>query len=173
VRASTLIIIMVCCFCLFSIDEGTNNKKGRCVILIGIPYMNTNSRFLKARLEFLRDEHGIRDSEFLTFDAMRTAAQCVGRVIRGKQDYGLMVFADKRYNRLDKRKKLPQWIGNHLHHSNLALSTDMACTLARQFLKEMAQPFDLQGSNLGKALWNEDMVKNLHKQPTTMMDTSQ
>lgn len=26
---------------------------------------------------------------------MRHAAQCVGRVLRGKTDYGLMIFADK------------------------------------------------------------------------------
>jgi hypothetical protein len=26
---------------------------------------------------------------------MRHAAQCVGRVLRGKTDYGLMVFVDK------------------------------------------------------------------------------
>jgi Helicase C-terminal domain len=32
---------------------------------------------------------------YLTFDAMRHAAQCVGRVLRGKTDYGLMVFADR------------------------------------------------------------------------------
>ena len=37
----------------------------------------------------------------------RQAAQCVGRVIRSKADYGLMVFADKRYQRHDKRDKLP------------------------------------------------------------------
>lgn len=37
----------------------------------------------------------IRENDFLTFDAMRHAAQCVGRVIRGKTDYGIMVFADK------------------------------------------------------------------------------
>jgi DNA excision repair protein ERCC-2 len=63
----------------------------RCVILFGIPYMNTESRILRARLEFLRDNYQIKEAEFLTFDAMRTAAQCVGRVIRGKKDYGIMV----------------------------------------------------------------------------------
>jgi hypothetical protein len=26
---------------------------------------------------------------------MRHAAQCIGRVLRGKTDYGLMIFADK------------------------------------------------------------------------------
>lgn len=40
----------------------------------------------------------------------RQAAQCVGRVIRSKADYGLMIFADKRYQRHDKRDKLPGWI---------------------------------------------------------------
>ncbi len=60
-----------------------------------IPYQYTESRILKARLEFLRDSHRIKENDYLTFDAMRHAAQCVGRVLRGKTDWGLMVFADK------------------------------------------------------------------------------
>ena len=59
-----------------------------------VPYQYTESRILKARLEYLRDAYRIRESEFLGFDAMRNAAQCVGRVLRGKTDWGLMVFAD-------------------------------------------------------------------------------
>jgi hypothetical protein len=73
----------------------------------------TESRILKARLEYLRDNFRIRENDFLTFDAMRHGAQCVGydsecfhvhsmtdrlhfsRVLRGKTDYGLMIFADK------------------------------------------------------------------------------
>lgn len=39
---------------------------------------------------------GIDETEFLTFDAVRQAAQCAGRVIRGKCDYGLVLLADKR-----------------------------------------------------------------------------
>jgi hypothetical protein len=50
---------------------------------------------LKARLEYLRDAYRIRESEFLGFDAIRNAAQCVGRALRGKTDWGLMIFADK------------------------------------------------------------------------------
>lgn len=49
----------------------------------------------QARLEYLRDNFHIRENDFLTFDAMRHAAQCVGRALRGKTDYGIMVFADK------------------------------------------------------------------------------
>lgn len=81
---------------------------------MGVPYQYTESRILKvrccviyhaldssninvlqARLEYMRDTYKIRENDYLTFDAMRHAAQCVGRVLRGKSDYGLMVFADK------------------------------------------------------------------------------
>lgn len=60
-----------------------------------MPYQYTESRILKARLEYLRDAYRIRESEFLGFDAIRNAAQCVGRALRGKTDWGLMIFADK------------------------------------------------------------------------------
>ena len=45
---------------------------------------------------FLRDQYKIPEKDFLTFDALRQAAQCMGRVIRGKNDYGMMVLADNR-----------------------------------------------------------------------------
>ena len=43
--------------------------------MFGIPYVYTQSRILKARLEYLRDQFQIRENDFLTFDAMRHAAQ--------------------------------------------------------------------------------------------------
>lgn len=67
----------------------------RLKVVYRVPYQYTESRILKARLEYLRDAYRIRESEFLGFDAMRNAAQCVGRVLRGKTDWGLMIFADK------------------------------------------------------------------------------
>ena len=68
----------------------------------------------------------IRENDFLTFDAMRHAAQCVGRALRGKTDYGIMIFADKRFSRADKRTKLPRWIQEHLKDSLCNLSTEEA-----------------------------------------------
>ena len=49
---------------------------------------------LQARLAFLRDHCAIREGDFLSFDALRHAAQCVGRALRGKDDYGIMCFCD-------------------------------------------------------------------------------
>lgn len=129
---------------------------GRAVIMFGVPYQYTESRILKARLEYLRDNHRIRESDFLTFDAMRHAAQCVGRVLRGKSDYGLMIFADKRFARSDKRAKLPRWINQYISETSSNLSTDMAISLAKRFVRTMAQPFD--HSQTGVSLWTMDHV---------------
>jgi len=79
-------------YLVFSI---TDHHYGRCVIMFGVPYVFTQSRVLKARLEYLREMFQIKERDFLTFDAMRHAAQCVGRALRGKTDYGIMIFADK------------------------------------------------------------------------------
>ena len=46
----------------------------------------------RARLEYLRETFQIKESDYLAFDAVRQAAQCVGRVIRSKADYGMMVW---------------------------------------------------------------------------------
>ena len=108
---------------------------GRCVILFGIPYQYTLSHVLRARLNFMRDKHGIRDNDFLTFDAIRQSAQCMGRVIRSKTDYGVVILADSRYNRADKRNKFPPWILQFIRESSMNLSTDVAVQQMKQFLR--------------------------------------
>jgi len=125
------------------VSEGVDfdHHLGRAVLMFGIPYVYTQSRILKARLEYLRDQFQIRENDFLTFDAMRHAAQCIGRVLRGKTDYGIMILADKRFGRMDKRGKLPQWIQEHLKDSMTNLSTEEAVQIARKWLRVMAQPF--------------------------------
>ncbi|KAL4423122.1 hypothetical protein ABPG77_004805 [Micractinium sp. CCAP 211/92] len=132
---------------------------GRCVVMFGVPYQYTLSRILRARLEYLRETFQIRENDYLAFDAVRQAAQCVGRVIRSKADYGLMVFADKRYQRHDKRDKLPAWITQHLKDSHLNLSTDMLLCIAREFMRSMAQPYDR--SAVGRTLLSEAAVNAL------------
>lgn len=126
------------------VSEGIDfdHNYGRAVIMFGVPYQYTESRILKARLEFLRENYRIRESDFLTFDAMRHAAQCVGRVLRGKTDYGLMIFSDKRFARADKRNKLPRWLNQFITDACTNLSTDMALVTAKKFLRTMAQPFE-------------------------------
>ncbi|GBM44428.1 General transcription and DNA repair factor IIH helicase subunit XPD [Araneus ventricosus] len=125
------------------VSEGVDfdHHLGRCVIMFGIPFVYTQSRILRSRLEYLRDQFQIRESDFLTFDALRHASQCVGRAIRGKTDYGIMIFADKRFSRADKYGKLPKWIQEHLSESLHNLSIEEGVQIAKRFLRQMAQPF--------------------------------
>ncbi|PKA64061.1 DNA repair helicase UVH6 [Apostasia shenzhenica] len=151
---------------------------GRLVIMFGVPFQYTLSRILIARLEYLRDTFQIKEGDFLTFDALRQAAQCVGRVIRSKADYGMMIFADKRYSRHDKRSKLPSWILSQLRDTHLNLSTDMALHIAREtginvlflclwiktkFLRRMAQPYDKAGSGSKKTLLSQEDLEKMGK----------
>jgi DNA excision repair protein ERCC-2 len=126
------------------VSEGINFDRhyGRAVVMFGVPFQYTLSHVLRARLEFLQTHYQIREADFLNFDALRQTSQCVGRVIRSKTDYGLMILADSRYNRHDKRSKLPKWILQFLSEQYLNLSTDMAMSHIRAFLRLMGQPID-------------------------------
>lgn len=126
-------------------------------MLVSFPPKSNHQR-PRARLEYLRETFQINENDYLAFDAVRQSAQCVGRVIRSKADYGLMVFADKRYLRHDKRSKLPTWITSNLKDAHLNLSTDMLMHVVREFMRSMAQPYD--AGTIGKSLLSEEQVNN-------------
>lgn len=135
---------------------------GRCVLLFGVPYQYTLSHTLRARLQFLRDTHNINDSDFLTFDALRQAAQCVGRVIRSKTDYGIVLMADARYARKDKRSRLPLWVQQFIREQGINLSTDVAAEQMKLFLRQMGQP--IEQAALRSILLSEQDVLKLGRQ---------
>ena len=91
----------------------------------------------------MKDNFNIPERDFLVFDAMRQTSQCVGRVFRSKYDYGLMIFADKRYARIDKKERLPQWIRNKIEPGSVDISVDQALSIASKFFKEMGQDFEM------------------------------
>ncbi|KAJ8102957.1 hypothetical protein POJ06DRAFT_280185 [Lipomyces tetrasporus] len=147
------------CVARGKVSEGIDfdHHYGRTVLMIGVPFQYTESRILKARLEFLRENYHIRENDFLSFDAMRHAAQCLGRVLRGKNDYGIMVLADKRFSR--KRTQLPKWINQALLDSDGNLSTDIAVAAAKKFLRTMAQPTNPKDQE-GVSVWSlGDLLK--------------
>lgn len=77
-----------------------------------------------------------------------------------------LVYADKRYQRHDKRDKLPAWITTHFKDSHLNLSTDMLLCIAREFMRGMAQPYDRNA--VGKSLLSEAQVNALDTANATM-----
>ena len=151
------------CVARGKVSEGIDfdHHYGRTVLCIGVPFQYTESRVLKARLEFLRETYRIKENDFLSFDAMRHSAQCLGRVLRGKDDYGIMVMADKRFAK--KRNQLPKWISSALMESDSNMSVDRSVATAKKFLKTMSMPFPARMQD-GISTWSyEDLMRNKGK----------
>ncbi|KAG7129764.1 General transcription and DNA repair factor IIH helicase subunit like protein [Verticillium longisporum] len=130
------------CVARGKVSEGIDfdHQYGRAVLNIGVPFQYTESRILKARLEFLRETYRIRENDFLSFDA------------------------DRRFQK--KRVQLPKWINQGLLDADTNLSTDMAVSSARRFLKQMAQPFRAKDQE-GVSTWSyEDLMR--HKEKTEL-----
>ncbi len=174
---------LLLCVARGKVSEGVDfaHHHGRCVVVIGLPYQYTKAPALKQRLDYMRTTYGIAPRDYLTFDAVRHAAQCAGRVIRSKSDYAVMVFADSRFDKkknwglkkkmcfvilnirrtryalADKRDKLPAWIRQDMRSEYSSLDTDVAAALVRRFTREMAQPWDIS-TKIGQELWDESHI---------------
>jgi DNA excision repair protein ERCC-2 len=137
-----------------------DRQYGRCVIMFGVPFQYTKSHSLESRLDFLRAEHNIHASYFLSFDALRQTSQCIGRVVRSKTDYGLVLLADARYNTKDKRDKLPSWVTKFLDPGHMNLSTASAVNISRAFLGTSSQKMSRE--QLKIVLMTEEDLAAIH-----------
>ena len=106
------------------LSEGINfsDNLGRCVVMVGLPYPNSNSPELKEKMEYL-NKNVAKDSEGRTAGSVyyenlcfKAVNQSIGRAIRHKNDYATIVLVDQRYLRTTSIKALPEWISNHLNH---------------------------------------------------------
>jgi DNA excision repair protein ERCC-2 len=112
----------------------------------------------------MRRKFNIKDGDFITFDAIRSASQCLGRVLRSKKDWGIMILADQRFSNESKRSKLPLWIQRFLTLENLNLSIDESVAKMRTFLREIAQPEDLDGKRGDTLREDEAQAWEEHRQ---------
>ncbi|XP_026680869.1 general transcription and DNA repair factor IIH helicase subunit XPD [Diaphorina citri] len=116
-----------------------------------------------ARLvEGLRDAQSARETDVVLAnpvlpDEILQALLCIIIRFSGKTDYGIMIFADKRFARSDKRSKLPKWIQEYLTDNLTNLSTEEAVQLSKRWLRQMAQPFTREDM-LGVALLSLDQL---------------
>ncbi|CCW62663.1 unnamed protein product [Phytomonas sp. EM1] len=132
---------------------------GRAVVMFGVPFLPPNDEPLRQRMHWMEVCLGIPESEYRNFDAMRQASQCIGRVLRNKVDYGMMFFVDRRFALNDKRRKIPNWIQQCLK-DNTNLSVAAAVSVARNFFKEMAQPWEYE-RDLGTTLLSKAVLERM------------
>lgn len=83
-----------------SLSEGINFKHeiGRCVVVIGQPYPNTHDADVQAKMDFWdRDNGEVTGRVYLVNSCFKAVNQCVGRVVRDREDYAVAVLVDGRY----------------------------------------------------------------------------
>ena len=112
--------------------------------MIGFPVQNSHDPVLLERIRFMVERKQIVDrNEFFEFDTMRQCAQCLGRVMRRKNDYGLMILADSRFTRPGKYEKLPEWIKKCLDIQNINITYEAVFHASSNFYRRMGAPFEL------------------------------
>ncbi|KAK7084368.1 hypothetical protein SK128_008301 [Halocaridina rubra] len=123
-------------------SEGINfsDGLGRCIVMVGLPYPNTQSPELKEKMAFLNKHvvsytdnhvchskvnHGLSHtlpgpdgrppgSVFFENLCFKAVNQSIGRAIRHRNDYASILLLDHRYNRPSSISALPEWISKHV-----------------------------------------------------------
>ena len=99
-----------------------NDNLGRGVIMVGLPFPNSQNAEWRAKLQHV-EKVAAQNSTESTLDfarnagrdfyenaCMRTVNQGIGRVIRHKHDYAVILLLDQRYSLQRITGKLPGWI---------------------------------------------------------------
>ena len=104
-------------FILFSVHRGSSSEgidfsddNARMVICLGIPYANYSDDKIRKKQEFLNNKEKNLGSKWYQADAMLNVNQSLGRVIRNKNDYGVMICIDERFNYYSIRSMFSDWI---------------------------------------------------------------
>ena len=69
-----------------------------------------------------------------------------------------MLVPLQRFAKQDKRSKLPKWINQYIIEAHSNMSTDMAVSLAKKFIRQISQPFD--HTQTGISLWTLEDIEN-------------
>ena len=103
-------------------SEGINfsDRLGRGVVMVGLPFPNIQSPEWKAKLEYVEQQTVSRGGStvegktaaraFYENACMRAVNQSIGRAIRHRGDYAVILMLDRRYNTPRIQEKLPGWI---------------------------------------------------------------
>jgi DNA excision repair protein ERCC-2 len=91
--------------------------------------------------------------------------------LKVKRELNALSCCAQRFARADKRAKLPRWINQYITETAANLSTDMALTLSKLFMRTISQN---AGENLtGVSLWTvEDVEKAQAAQRQTLEEQS-
>ncbi|CAG9315195.1 unnamed protein product [Blepharisma stoltei] len=82
------------------LSEGVNfsDELGRCIIMVGLPYLNCFDIEVKERMNFLDSKlNGFTGREFYEMNCQKAINQSIGRAIRHINDYAIILLVDERH----------------------------------------------------------------------------
>ncbi|OAF71424.1 hypothetical protein A3Q56_00797 [Intoshia linei] len=108
--------------CGGKVSEGIDfsDKYGRCVVLIGIPFPPKNDPRISLKIKHLNSKKDVdlTGQEWYTQQAYRSANQAIGRIIRHRHDFGVILLVDQRYTSKFSQDQLPKWIQKNVRVYN-------------------------------------------------------
>lgn len=113
--------------CLFAVCRGKvsegidfSDHRGRMVCLVGIPFPPIADPKTLIKQEFLdqmkklNGGSSLSGQEWYKQSAMRSVNQAIGRVLRHKNDFGVILLMDNRYAYSSNQMYLSKWVKNYL-----------------------------------------------------------
>ncbi|CAG7837478.1 unnamed protein product [Allacma fusca] len=109
-------------------SEGIDFKDdhSRALITIGIPFRPKQDLFVTNKMEYQNLKCKLKSTEksdvldgtqWWANDAFKALNQALGRNVRHKNDWGAIFMLDRRWNEMNKREMLPNWIRATLKNS--------------------------------------------------------
>ena len=97
------------------LSEGINfsDHLGRCVIMVGMPFLNRSDLEIQERMKFLDANSSIYNGRmFYESSCHKAINQSIGRAIRHRNDYAVVLLVDERHQSCINRR--PEWMLNNI-----------------------------------------------------------
>ena len=90
------------------LSEGINFNDDLCRILfiVGMPYANIKSIEIQEKIKFYKKFN----KNYYENNCIKNVNQTIGRCIRHKNDYSIIIFAEQRYSNKQILNKIPNWV---------------------------------------------------------------
>jgi len=141
--------------CRGKASEGLNfsDQFGRAVLVVGLPFPPRMDQKISLKIEQLdklaatkKNANSLTGSMWYNQQASRAVNQAIGRVLRGKTDYGAIILADERYK--DWINQLPKWLRPYIQIQNNSLTMTTSVT---KFFNKAVPSFGRTGEKLKAA----------------------
>ena len=153
---------------LFTVYRGKNSEginfpddEARMVICVGVPYPNLSEPKVIFKKDFLDKRNKIRNNGFTSDiwykeEAMNAVNQSLGRLLRNKDDYGIMIcFGIEFFYNIDK---LSKWILKNKNQLWLKKNNEIYYEKLKQFLIKLRNKYPPKINNVENICENIDDI---------------